>query len=132
MVSLTRPIYSGKDKLWPKALGSYDLCARGGVGWPTRALLRRARPGSLAEGEEFLRFAELRQADNGLRVDLLVEDQVVVELKSVETLVPAHGKQVLTYLRLLDLPLGLLINFGAATMKEGLRRIVNPRTRSVC
>ena len=69
--------------------------------------------------------------DNGLRVDLLVEDQVVVELKSVETLAPVHGKQVLTYLRLLDLRVGLLINFGAATLKDGLRRIVNSRTRSV-
>jgi iron complex transport system substrate-binding protein len=70
--------------------------------------------------------------DHGLRVDLLVEDQVVVELKSVETLAPVHGKQVLTYLRLLDLPVGLLINFGAATLKDGLRRIVNSRIRSAC
>ncbi len=63
--------------------------------------------------------------DEGLRVDLLVEGVVVVELKSVENLAPVHSKQVLTYLRLLDLPVGLLINFGAATMKEGLHRIVN-------
>ncbi|HEX6747321.1 MAG TPA: GxxExxY protein [Longimicrobium sp.] len=59
------------------------------------------------------------------RADLLVEDRVVVELKSVERLAPVHGKQVLTYLRLLGLHVGLLINFGAATMKEGLQRIVN-------
>lgn len=63
--------------------------------------------------------------DNAFRVDLLVEDRVVVELKSVETLIPVHSTQVLTYLRLLDLPIGLLINFGAPTLKEGLRRIVN-------
>ena len=63
--------------------------------------------------------------DNGLRVDLLVEGQVVVELKSVEVLMPVHKKQVLTYLRLLRLPIGLLINFGAPTLKEGLHRIVN-------
>ena len=63
--------------------------------------------------------------DEGLRVDLLVEDGVIVELKSVETLAPVHGKQVLTYLRLLDLQVGLLINFGDVTLKEGLRRIVN-------
>ena len=61
----------------------------------------------------------------GLRLDLLVEDRVVVELKSVEKLAAVHSKQVLTYLRLLDLPVGLLINFGEATLKEGLRRIVN-------
>jgi len=46
-------------------------------------------------------------------------------LKSVENLSPVHSKQVLTYLRLLDLPLGLLINFGSATFKEGCKRIVN-------
>jgi len=63
--------------------------------------------------------------DEGLRVDLLVNGVLVIELKSVETLSPVHAKQLLTYLRLLHLPLGLLINFGAATFKEGCRRIVN-------
>ncbi len=63
--------------------------------------------------------------DEGFRVDLLVDSLVVVELKSVETLSPVHFKQVLTYLKLLNLQVGLLINFGAATMKEGLHRIVN-------
>lgn len=63
--------------------------------------------------------------DDGLRVDLLVEDLVVIEIKSVERLQPVHPKQLLTYLRLLDLPVGLLINFGAPTLKDGLRRIVN-------
>jgi GxxExxY protein len=65
------------------------------------------------------------QFDDAFRVDLLVEECVVVELKSVETLAPVHSKQLLTYLRLLNLPVGLLLNFGAATMKEGLHRIVN-------
>jgi GxxExxY protein len=55
----------------------------------------------------------------------LVEDSVVVELKSVEKLAPVHSKQVLTYLRLMNLHIGLLINFGAPTLKEGLRRIAN-------
>ena len=63
--------------------------------------------------------------DRGLVVDMLVEGQVVVEVKSVEMRTPLHAKQVLTYLRLLDLRVGLLVNFGCATMKEGLRRIVN-------
>jgi iron complex transport system substrate-binding protein len=54
-----------------------------------------------------------------------VEDFLLVELKSVENLAPVHSKQVLTYLRLLNLPLGLLINFGAATFKEGCHPIVN-------
>jgi len=61
----------------------------------------------------------------GLHLDLLVDDRVVVELKSAEQLTLAHNKQVLTYLRLMHLPVGLLINFGASTLKEGLRRIVN-------
>ena len=61
----------------------------------------------------------------GFRVDLLVEDRVVVELKSVEHLAPVHYKQLLTYLRLLRLSVGLLVNFGAATLKEGLHRVVN-------
>jgi len=63
--------------------------------------------------------------DDGFRVDLLVEGRVVVELKSVEKVAPVHSKQLLTYLRLMNLPVGLLINFGAATLKEGLHRIVN-------
>ena len=63
--------------------------------------------------------------DEGLRVDLFVEHTVVVELKSIEAILPVHKKQLLTYLRLLDLPVGLLINFGAPVLKDGLHRIVN-------
>lgn len=63
--------------------------------------------------------------EEGFRVDLLVEDQVVVELKSVEKLIPVHSKQLLTYMRLMNLPVGFLMNFGAATLKEGLHRVVN-------
>lgn len=63
--------------------------------------------------------------DDAFRVDLLIDGCVVIEVKSVETLAPVHSKQLLTYLRLLNLPVGLLINFGAATMKAGLHRIVN-------
>lgn len=60
-----------------------------------------------------------------LRIDLLVERTVVIEIKSVEKLAPVHPKQVLTYLRLLGLPVGFLLNFGAAHLKDGLQRIVN-------
>jgi GxxExxY protein len=63
--------------------------------------------------------------DNAFRVDLLVNNCLVVELKSIERLTAVHGKQVLTYLRLMRLPLGLLMNFGEATFKSGIRRIVN-------
>ncbi|HEY5338675.1 MAG TPA: GxxExxY protein [Rhizomicrobium sp.] len=64
------------------------------------------------------------------RIDLLVESRVVVELKSVERLAPVHPKQLLTYLRLMNLPVGLLINFGAPTLKEGLQRVVNNQMNS--
>lgn len=63
--------------------------------------------------------------DQGFRADLIVEDSLLLELKSVEELSPVHAKQVVTYLRLLDLPLGLLLNFGASTFKQGVKRIAN-------
>jgi GxxExxY protein len=63
--------------------------------------------------------------DEGFRVDLLVERKLVVELKSIESVERVHCKQLLTYLRLLNLPVGLLINYGAATFKEGIHRVVN-------
>ena len=66
-----------------------------------------------------------RQFDNGFRIDLLVDQTLLIEFKSTERLAAVHGKQVLTYLRLMDLPLGLLMNFGAATFKEGIKRVAN-------
>lgn len=63
--------------------------------------------------------------DQGFRIDLVVEDSVVVEVKSIDRLAPVHRKQLLTYLRLTEMRVGLLLNFGADTMKEGLRRVVN-------
>ena len=72
--------------------------------------------------------------EGAFRIDLLVEEQLLVEIKSVERLMPVHGKQLLTYLRLTHQPVGLLINFGCETLKEGLKRIVNdyspPRLRA--
>jgi GxxExxY protein len=59
------------------------------------------------------------------RADLLVEDAVVVELKSVEAIRPVHEKQLMTYLRLMDKRLGLLINFNEAVLRRGIRRIAN-------
>ena len=64
------------------------------------------------------------------RIDLLVEGRLLVEIKSVERLHAAHAKQLLTYLRLTKQPVGLLLNFGGATLKEGIRRIVNDHTPS--
>lgn len=60
-----------------------------------------------------------------LRLDLLVENQVVVELKSVEEMKPVFAKQLLTYLRLLDKRVGLLVNFNTSNLRESIKRIVN-------
>lgn len=65
------------------------------------------------------------QFSGAFRVDLLVDERLVVEIKSVDQFSRAHGKQLLTYLRLLKQPVGLLLNFSGATMKEGIHRVVN-------
>ena len=64
-------------------------------------------------------------SDDGFRLDLLVEDLVIIELKSVENVQPVHAKQLLTYLRLAQKPLGLLINFNVSLLKDGITRISN-------
>lgn len=61
----------------------------------------------------------------GFRADLIVERCVIVELKSIEQVAPVHKKQLLTYLKLTNCRLGLLINFGAALIKDGISRVVN-------
>jgi GxxExxY protein len=59
------------------------------------------------------------------KLDIIVDDSLIIEVKSIERLNGAHAKQLLTYLRLLKQPLGLLLNFAGETMKEGIRRVVN-------
>ncbi|MCW3837910.1 GxxExxY protein [Sphingomonas canadensis] len=71
-----------------------------------------------------IRFAGLT-FEEGFHADLIVEGRLLIELKSTEAHAPVHAKQVLTYIRLLDLPLGLLMNFGAPTFKQGIRRLAN-------
>ena len=99
-------------------------------------LLESAYEALLAEGARQAGLSVERQVsvamsykrvvvDNAFRVDLLVESSLVIEVKSIERLAPVHGKQVLTYLRLMRLRLGLLMNFNQATSKDGLRRIAN-------
>jgi GxxExxY protein len=67
---------------------------------------------------------------SAFRIDLLVDHRLVVEIKSIDRLAPVHAKQLLTYLRLLKQPVGLLINFGGETLREGVRRLVNNHTPS--
>jgi GxxExxY protein len=81
--------------------------------------LRVARQVPVPVLYETLRFEE------GFRVDILVEDSLILELKSVEAVAPVHKKQLLTYLRLAGKRLGLLINFGAPLIKDGISRVVN-------
>ena len=99
-------------------------------------LLESAYEALMAEGLRHVGLSVERQialplrykgvvVDNAFKIDLLVERQLIIELKSVERLAPVHGKQVLTYLRLMKLPLGLLMNFGQGTFKDGLKRIAN-------
>lgn len=71
-----------------------------------------------------IRYEDM-EFDEGFRADLIVENCIVVELKSVDEIAPVHPKQVLTYCRLLDYRLGLLINFGAPLIKDGIKRIIN-------
>jgi GxxExxY protein len=88
-----------------------------------------ARRGLSVQRQKMVRFQyDGLTFEDGLRIDLLVEGSLVVELKSAESIAAAHTKQLLTYLRLLDLPLGLLINFGAPTFKSGVKRVVNRHT----
>jgi iron complex transport system substrate-binding protein len=68
--------------------------------------------------------------DAAFRIDILVDERLLIEIKSAERLNAAHAKQLLTYLRLTKQPLGLLINFGGATLKEGFRRLVNNHNTS--
>lgn len=63
--------------------------------------------------------------EEGFRVDLIVDERVIVEVKSVEHIGRQHGKQLLTYLKLMNKQVGLLMNFGAPTLRDGLRRVVN-------
>ena len=63
--------------------------------------------------------------EEGFRTDIIVEGKVIIELKSVETTAPVHKKQLLTYLRLSGLKLGLLINFGSHLIKDGITRVIN-------
>lgn len=101
-------------------------------------------PGLLESAYEAIMFYELRkrgfavsaqvaipiryesvELETGFRADLVVEDLVIIELKSIEKIAPVHKKQLTTYLRLADKRLGLLINFGEELIKDGLTRVVN-------
>jgi len=65
------------------------------------------------------------QIEQGFKADLIVENKVIIEIKSVENLAPVHHKQLLTYLKLTGLKLGLLVNFNESLIKDGITRIVN-------
>ena len=108
------------------------------------AIHREVGPGLLESVYEVLLAHELRQRglevvrqkqvpieyrgirfDEGYRLDLFVEGHVIVEIKSLESLLPVHSKQLLTYLRLTRSPVGLLLNFNVSLMKDGIVRLAN-------
>jgi len=66
---------------------------------------------------------------SGYRVDLLIENRIIVELKCVETILPIHKAQLMTYLRLANMPLGLLLNFNVVHLRDGIKRILNNKYR---
>jgi GxxExxY protein len=101
-------------------------------------------PGLLESAYEILLFASLKEKglfverqkiipitfkgrvlEEAFRGDLIVASRLLIELKATERYAPVHAKQLLTYLRLMELPLGFLMNFGAATFTEGVKRIAN-------
>jgi GxxExxY protein len=63
--------------------------------------------------------------ENAFKIDLLIDKRLIIEIKSVDNVSPLHAKQLLTYLRLKNLPVGLVINFGCLSLKDGIRRVVN-------
>lgn len=71
-----------------------------------------------------VKYEEVKM-DMGFRADIIIENKLIIEIKSVEILAPVHHKQLLTYLRLTDIKLGLLINFNVDLIKDGIKRIVN-------
>jgi GxxExxY protein len=87
---------------------------------------RLSRSGYMVERQTLLpvEFDGLKLPE-GYRVDLLVDGKLIIEVKSVERIAPVHSKQLLTYISLARQPVGLLMNFGGATFREGLQRIVN-------
>jgi GxxExxY protein len=109
--------YKVHTRLGPGLLESvYEVCLAHELGARGLRVLRQQ---PIAIVYESIRF------DEGYRADLIVEDKVIVELKSVESVAPVHKKQLLTYLRLADRHLGLLINFGEELIKNGITRVVN-------
>ena len=105
------------SKLGPGLLeGSYELC-----------LVHELRKSGLMVRQQVLipiQYDDLK-IDNGYRIDVLVENAVVVELKAVEALLPVHRAQLLSYLRLGNFRLGFLLNFNAPHMRHGIARLVN-------
>ena len=90
-------------------------------------LIKLKHMGIAVEGEKQFPIVYRGQeiSDQGFRLDILVEDTIIVELKSVKTIKDIHKKQLLTYLRLTKKPLGLLINFNEVLLKNGITRVIN-------
>ncbi len=99
----------------------YETVLAGRLAAMGYAVVRQRPVDIVFDGQRFI---------GAFRVDLLVDQRLVVAVKSIERLTAAHAKQLLTYLRLLHQPVGLLINFGGETLKEGVKRVVNDYSSS--
>ena len=86
--------------------------------------LSRARISFKRQVDLPVKYKEVK-LDCGYRIDLLVEEEVIIELKTVEKLLPIHEAQLLTYLKMMDKRLGLLINFNVPVLRDGIKRIAN-------
>lgn len=84
------------------------------------------KSGYKVESEVFIPFKwDEILFENGFRADLIIENKVIIEIKSVQVISPVHLKQLMTYLKLTKLKLGLLLNFNEALLKDGIKRVVN-------
>lgn len=89
-------------------------------------ILELEKSGASVQSQKFIPFTwDGHTFENGFRADLIVNEKVIVEIKSVQIIAPVHSKQLLTYLRLTKLKLGLLINFNEALLKDGIKRVAN-------
>lgn len=89
---------------------------------------RLERAGLRIERQQWISFEfDGEEFENAYRVDIVVEGRIVLEFKSQSKVIPVNERQLLTYLRIMNLPLGLVLNFGGVRLTDGIRRVINPR-----
>ena len=131
MITAIKNDYSDRDPLTAKIISAcYQVHRELGPGFIERIYLNAVKIALKKLGLNYEEQKEFSVSYQGqkigrFRIDLIVENKVIVELKSVEHIIPVHKKQLLTYLRLADKRLGLLINFGSELIRDGISKVVN-------